>query len=75
MYRHNDRVFSGWIMNTTLEVRACKSCQDNYFIEDLIYGDRGNNYLICQDCYNYESQGKALCGDHLVPVKDCGCLR
>ncbi len=60
-------------MSNLLEVTACKSCGDNYFLEDLIWGDKGGQYYICQTCYNHEAQGKYLCGDHLVPVKDCGC--
>jgi hypothetical protein len=36
------------------EVNKCKRCGDNYFVEDLIWGDKGNFYLICQDCWNFE---------------------
>lgn len=33
-------------------VAACKNCKDNYFIEDLIWADRGGMSWLCQDCYN-----------------------
>jgi hypothetical protein len=37
-----------------LKVEPCSNCKDNFFIEDLIWADKGGLFWLCQDCYNAE---------------------
>jgi len=48
----------------------CKQCDDNIVIEGE--GCNKCNNLFCGSCCEWDNQ--PLCGDHLVPVTDCGCL-
>jgi hypothetical protein len=47
----------------SIEREFCLPCADKLEIEGVIVEREGE----CLEC-------KPLCGDHLVPVKDCGCL-
>ena len=38
----------------TPQLAPCSNCKDNYWLEDLIWADKGGLSWLCQDCYNVE---------------------
>lgn len=35
-------------------VSTCKKCSMDYYTKDLIWGDKGGLYWVCQNCYEEE---------------------
>ena len=68
-----------YVMELTWKVSAmkgermskCLECTDTIIVE----GEGCSKCLntLCGSCCEFFKE--MLCGDHLVPVKDCGCLR
>ena len=36
-------------------VSECKSCSVDYLTADLIWGDKGGLYWVCENCYKEEA--------------------
>jgi hypothetical protein len=47
----------------------CKNCRGNSWVYR-------NGKPACLNCLAHDAvKRETICGDHLVPVKECGCLR
>ena len=55
---------------------TCFICADDFDEDDIVWANREGNveqptYAYCVPCLPAQ---EVLCGDHIQPIRECGCL-